>query len=130
MSDDTPFNVLIQQSIDLKYAQLALDRKKYDSNIKWYRDSLFAKEVASLLCVCLIVINCLMFQDIVKVRNSDDFDKIMEFSMACREEGNNLVKMQEYEQAIAQYERAVSVWKWIESTIPDWRKQVNRILKI
>lgn len=66
-----------------------------------------------------------MFQDIVKVRNCDEFDKIMEFSMACREEGNNLVKMQEYELAIVQYERALSVWKWIESTIPDWRKQVR-----
>lgn len=55
MSDDTPFNVLIQQAVDLKYAQLAQDRRKYDSNIKWYRDSLFAKEVrlGDVLCLYL-----------------------------------------------------------------------------
>lgn len=48
MCDDVPFPVLMQQAADIKFAQLAQDRRKYDSNIKWYRDSLFGKEVRVL----------------------------------------------------------------------------------
>jgi len=43
--DDTPFEVLMKQAADIKFAQLAQDRRKYDSRIRWYRNSLFAKQV-------------------------------------------------------------------------------------
>jgi hypothetical protein len=46
---DTPFEVLLQKAAALKTAQLAQDRKLFDSFEKWYQDSLYSEEVANLL---------------------------------------------------------------------------------
>ncbi len=42
---DVPFDVLMKQAIDLKSAQLAENRRVYDSWKPWYRNSLFSREV-------------------------------------------------------------------------------------
>jgi len=60
----------------------------------------------------------------MEVRKSEDFQKKLTFSIECKEEGNRLVHLLEYDLAVIEYERALSIWKWIESRIVDWKRQV------
>jgi hypothetical protein len=54
MNDDVPFEVIMKQAMDLKTSQLAENRRKYDSEKIWFRHSLFAKEVISLLLFLIV----------------------------------------------------------------------------
>lgn len=51
MIDGTPLNVLIEQASQLKSAQLAESRRKFDNQLIWYRNSLYSKDVSKNLAV-------------------------------------------------------------------------------
>jgi hypothetical protein len=54
MIDGTPLNVLIEQASQLKSAQLAESRRKFDGQLIWYRNSLYSKDVSCFFAyVCV-----------------------------------------------------------------------------
>lgn len=48
---------------------------------------------------------------------------MISFASDCKQLGNLCYEKKEYADAIHQYERALSVFKWIEPLDPDWRKK-------
>eukprot|EP01038_Epipyxis_sp_PR26KG_P010231 gene10231-13763_t len=102
---DTPFQVLFQRAATLKTASQAVFRKKYNSYPPWYQHSLFSQ------------------QDIINARKLSQFDELYEFSSTCKIIGNQYFESGDYMEAIDQYERALSLFKWIESMEEDWKRK-------
>jgi hypothetical protein len=55
--DNVPFDVLMKQAADLKTAQLAENRRRYDAWDSWYRNSLFARDVRAFFSSCFFHID-------------------------------------------------------------------------
>ena len=106
--DGVPFNVLMQQASDLKTAQLAIDRKRYDSFPIWYRNSLFHASHPD-------------FQPILSL----SFEDRKEFVKLQREIGNAFFKRDDLTEAKVAYEKALSVWCYITSKHADWKTRVS-----
>lgn len=60
----------------------------------------------------------------LQIRRLTDFTAKLEFCDACRQKGNDRFGEGDYTAAIVEYERALSVWNWVESSLPDWKKNV------
>ncbi len=43
----------------------------------------------------------------------------------CRARGNDFFRAENYISAIVEYDRALSVWDWVESVLSDWKRQVK-----
>ena len=52
-------------------------------------------------------------------------DNVLQFARSCKAEGNNHYKDADFDGAINQYERCLSVFDWVEPTDPDWKNKVN-----
>eukprot|EP00602_Paraphysomonas_sp_CaronLab_P005723 CAMPEP_0185030514 /NCGR_PEP_ID=MMETSP1103-20130426/17517_1 /TAXON_ID=36769 /ORGANISM="Paraphysomonas bandaiensis, Strain Caron Lab Isolate" /LENGTH=499 /DNA_ID=CAMNT_0027565687 /DNA_START=1 /DNA_END=1497 /DNA_ORIENTATION=+ len=101
---DVPFSVLMQQAANIKTKQNEVFRHRYDSWPKWYQHSMFAKE------------------DVAAVRSRCFSDKL-QFALSCKSKGNEfLAEGKEYE-AMHEYERAMSVFKWVVNKKENWKKQ-------
>mmetsp|Transcript_29363 Transcript_29363/g.49563 ORF Transcript_29363/g.49563 Transcript_29363/m.49563 type:complete len:630 (+) Transcript_29363:140-2029(+) len=100
----TPFNVLMQQAGKLKSKQGESARKAYDNYPPWYQHSMFAQD------------------DVVAARNMN-FTERMTVAMNFKEKGTASLKADELYDAMHDYERALSVFKWIENMKDDWKKK-------
>eukprot|EP01031_Cornospumella_fuschlensis_P024404 gene24404-29501_t len=101
---DTPFDVIMQQAFALKTAQMAVDRKAYDSYPTWLRNSLFST------------------LDIIETRQLSSFQAKYNASMALKHKGNELLQAKDNYAAISQFEKALSVWQWLESRLKNWKQ--------
>ncbi len=59
----------------------------------------------------------------------ENFEQRIGFSISCKELGNTYFKDGDFTSALVQYERALSVWEWIETRVQDWRRTVRKIIK-
>lgn len=100
----TPFNVLMQQAGKLKSKQGESARKAYDNYPPWYQHSMFAQD------------------DVVAARDMN-FTERMTVAMNFKEKGTASLKADELYDAMHDYERALSVFKWIENMKDDWKKK-------
>lgn len=58
------------------------------------------------------------------MRNSGSAEEKIEFARACKNKGSDHFREQDYDAAINEYERCLSVMDWVEPTDPDWKKKV------
>lgn len=100
----TPFNVLLQQAGKLKSKQGEVFRSKYDKYPPWYQHSMFATD------------------EIVAARGLE-FPKRMEIALDYKEKGSSSLKINELYDAMHDYERALSIFTWIENLKDDWTKK-------
>ena len=59
-----------------------------------------------------------------QVRAAGSFDQSLEFAQECKLRGNEHFKAQDYDAAVNEYERCLSVFDWVEPTDKDWKKKV------
>ena len=100
----TPFNVLLQQAGKLKSKQSESLRVKYDKYPPWYQHSMFAT-------------------DEIAAARKMEFSKRIQVAMSYKEKGTSSLKSDELYDAMHDYERALSIFKWIENLKDDWKKQ-------
>lgn len=104
---NTPFNVLMQQAGKLKSKQGEVFRRKYDSFPLWYQHSMFSNEG-------------------VNRARSKKFDERFKEALEYKEKGNESMKNNELYDAMHDYERALSIFTWIENLKEDWtRKEIE-----
>lgn len=100
----TPFNVLMQQAGKLKSKQGESARKAYDNYPPWYQHSMFAQD------------------DVIAARDMA-FTERMAVAMTFKEKGTASLKGGELYDAMHDYERALSIFKWIVNMKEDWKKK-------
>ena len=104
MQSDIPdFSTLIQKAAALKTFSQAPFRKKFDSFPIWYQNSIFSQK------------------DLISIRNSKDITQSIEFSMNCKNNGNDLYKSKKFLEATVSYTNALSVFNWLTPLDENWR---------
>ena len=105
--DDAPFDVIMQQAAKLKTEQLAVNRRKYDSYPMWYQHSLFS------------------IDDVIEARNTLDFPNLYKYGLELKERGNAEFKDDNMLGAMNEYEKSLSLFKWLRPLREDWKKRVS-----
>lgn len=59
-----------------------------------------------------------------EVRKGRNFDEILQFARECKKLGNEFYNSLDYDGAVNQYERCLSLFNWVEPTDPDWKNKV------
>ena len=107
MIDDTPFDVIMQQAMKLKTEQLAVNRRKYDASPLWYQHSLFS------------------IDEVIEARNTLEFTELHDYGVQLKEKGNQEFKEGNILGAMNEYEKALSLFKWLKPLRDDWKKRVR-----
>ena len=65
--------------------------------------------------------------DVLNLRNSGNYSDTLDFVKYCKKAGNESIKNGNYNDAIHQYEKGLSVLHWIEDKTGSstWKKEVN-----
>ena len=103
---EAPFTEIMRQAAALKTHHDSFLRKRYDSWPPWYQNSMFSTAE-------------------VESARKKDFSQRFKFAIECKESGNSYFKQSSYYDAISQYERAVSIFKWVQPLDEKWREKVN-----
>jgi hypothetical protein len=106
--DGTPFSVLMDRAVKLKTLQMSQERKNYDKMPSFYQHSIF-------------------MDDVQAVRNLDFIDRIAA-ARQMKDDGNDAFKQGHWDQAMMQYEKALSVFRYLENTNPQLKNQVMNVL--
>ncbi len=105
--DGTPFNVLMQQAAEMKTQELAQNRRYFDSLPVYFQHSLYSKE------------------DVIAAQDETNFEKKKEFSLFCKDKGNELFHRNQFLYASLEYERSLAVWDYLRSVYgSDWKTKV------
>jgi hypothetical protein len=104
MGNDSPFGNLMAEAVKLKSAQQAQLRPIWDAWPQYFQHSMFMQE------------------PILSLREKT-FDQRMEAAKDIKDNGNKLFAKGQYEEAVAQYEKALSIFKYCENIDPDWKKK-------
>jgi hypothetical protein len=65
---------------------------------------------------------------VLRIRESADFETKIKFCDTCKKKGNASFAEEDFSAAIVEYERALSVWDWVESALADWKRNVRDFL--
>lgn len=103
----TPFSVLMDRAVKLKSLQMSQERKNYDQMPSFYQHSIFNQ-----------------YDDVKAVRNLDFVDRIAA-ARQMKKDGNNAFKKGLWDEAMMHYEKALSVFRYLENTNPEWKNQVR-----
>jgi len=109
--DGTPFSILMERAVKLKSLQIADERKSYDKMPAFYQHSIFPNE------------------EVVKER-SKDFNDRLAAAKQMKDEGNIAYKNERFSDALFQYEKALSVFRYMINTNPSWKDQVSRCISM
>ena len=104
--DGTPFSVLLDQAVQMKKAQCASLRTKYDSHPKFYQNSIFP------------------FPEVLMAREHT-FEERMNAAINVKQQGNDEFQKCHFSEAMSLYEKALSVFKYIENHNPNWKSEVS-----
>ncbi len=66
-----------------------------------------------------------MLQEIAQLRASGTFEQRYQYACGCREAAKSLFRAGEVDHALHEYEKALGVFRWVESSDPDWRTKVR-----
>lgn len=113
--DGTPFSVLMNQAASLKTAQLARDRKKFDSYPKFIQNTLYhghgSRKDEKL---------------VVNARNIDiQLKNRFNVAECFKNEGNKQYDDGNFTLAYSKFEMAASVFRYLESTDHEWKSKVR-----
>ncbi|RHY23659.1 hypothetical protein DYB32_009100 [Aphanomyces invadans] len=104
MQPGTPFGNLMAEAVKLKGAQQATLRPVWDSWPQYFQHSMFLQE------------------PIVSARQ-EPFEARLRLANEIKAQGNSHFGKGEFEEAVAQYEKALALFKYCENTDPDWKKK-------
>lgn len=99
-----PFADLMSKAVKLKGAQQAQLRTQFDAWPQYFQHSLF-------------------MQDSVLSVRSTPFSERFAAAEAMKASGNQHFKQGDFEEAVAEYEKALAVFKYIENKDPGWKKK-------
>ena len=105
--DGTPFEIVLQQAAKLKTDQLSIYRRKYDSFPLWYQHSLFSIDF------------------IINARKTMEFEELYQLSQTLKDSGNSYFEEGDVHAAINEYEKGLSLFKYLQPTREDWKKRVS-----
>lgn len=105
--DGTPFSVLMDRAVKLKTKQVGEERRRYDKMPSFYQHSIFPHE------------------DVIAARNLDDFDARLAAAGELKSTGNSAFNEGRFGDALFQYEKALSVFRYLENSNPNWKNQVG-----
>jgi hypothetical protein len=97
----------MDRAVKLKSLQMSQERKNYDQMPSFYQHSIFNQ-----------------YDDVKAVRNLDFVDRITA-ARQMKEDGNNAFKKGLWDEAMMHYEKALSVFRYLENTNPQWKNQVR-----
>ncbi|KAL3674023.1 hypothetical protein V7S43_001706 [Phytophthora oleae] len=104
MSAENPFADLMTKAVKLKGAQQAQLRTQFDSWPQYFQHSLFMQE------------------SVVSVR-SKPFAERIAAAEGMKATGNDHFNSEAFEEAVAEYEKALAVFKYLENKDPGWKKK-------
>ncbi|KAF1315693.1 hypothetical protein FI667_g15887, partial [Globisporangium splendens] len=104
MSAENPFADLMNKAVKLKGAQQAQLRTQFDSWPQYFQHSMFMQE-----SVCSV--RGLPFPERIKAAES------------MKTKGNEHYSNNDFDEAVAEYEKALAVFKYIENKDPGWKKK-------
>ncbi|ETV71185.1 hypothetical protein, variant [Aphanomyces astaci] len=104
MAQGTPFGNLMAEAVKLKGAQQATLRPVWDSWPQYFQHSMF-------------------MQDPIVSGREKPFDERLRLATEIKVQGNVHFAKGEFEEAVAQYEKALALFKYCENTDPDWKKK-------
>ena len=102
--EGTPFSVLMQQAVKLKSESGKPFRRHYDALPRYVQESMFATEQTV-------------------ERRLLPFEGRYEASCSLNEEGKRLFKGGDFGSSMVKFQEALSLWHYVENTLPDWRKK-------
>lgn len=100
----TPLSVLIKQAADLKAAQSASLRKKFDGSPTFLQNSIFPHH------------------EVLEARKKP-FELRLVDALKFKSLGNLHVRKGKYYESIAYYEMSIAVFRWIENVNPNWKTE-------
>lgn len=104
MSAENPFGDLMTKAVKLKGAQQAQLRTQFDAWPQYFQHSMFMQE------------------SVTSVRELPFADRIAA-AEAMKAAGNEHFSENDLEEAVAEYEKALAVFKYIENKDPGWKKK-------
>ncbi|EQC33697.1 hypothetical protein SDRG_08801 [Saprolegnia diclina VS20] len=104
MGKDSPFGNLMAEAVKLKGAQQAQLRPVWDAWPTYFQHSMF------------------MSEPIVTLR-TQPFGARKAAALEIKQKGNAFFADQQYEEAVAQYEMALSIFKYCENADVNWKKK-------
>ena len=96
---------LFHHAMKIKESRNAIFRRKYDFWPSFYQHSLFSRE------------------DVINARASSNFANRLDFATNCKRIGNDHFTAGEFDEAINEYERALSMFAWVEPLSSNWRRE-------
>lgn len=104
MSAENPFADLMTKAVKLKGAQQAQLRTQFDSWPQYFQHSLFMQE-------SVVTVRSKPFPE--RIASAEDMKAV----------GNAHFNAEAYEEAVAEYEKALAVFKYLENKDPGWKKK-------
>lgn len=104
MTAENPFADLMNKAVKLKGAQQAQLRTQFDSWPQYFQHSMFMQESVTLV------------RDL-------PFPARIEAAELMKAKGNEHYSNNDLEEAVAEYEKALAVFKYIENKDPGWKKK-------
>ncbi|OQS01663.1 hypothetical protein ACHHYP_00429 [Achlya hypogyna] len=104
MGKDSPFGNLMAEAVKLKGAQQAQLRPRWDSWPQYFQHSMF------------------MAEPIVSLRTQSVRERL-DAADEIKKKGNARFEDKQFDEAVAQYEMGLALFKYCENTDPDWKKK-------
>ena len=98
------FGELIQQAAKMKGAQMAKDKRRFETWPKYLQHTMYNQE------------------KLAEVRALPDDERLAE-AAKMKAEGNELLKQQQYQDAMNVYEKALGVYYYVQNRESDWKKK-------
>ena len=103
--DGVPFSVLMDRAVKLKSMQMSEGRKKWDAFPSFYQHSIFPND------------------EVDAARNLSDFNERLAVASQIKDEGNVAYQEGRLSDALLHYEKALSVFRYLENTNPEWKNE-------
>ncbi|KAF0694410.1 Aste57867_14707 [Aphanomyces stellatus] len=104
MGAGSPFGNLMAEAVKLKGAQQATLRPIWDSWPQYFQHSMFMQEP-------------------ILAAREKPFEERMQLASEIKVEGNKHFSDKNFEEAVAQYEKALAIFKYCENSDPEWKKK-------
>ena len=103
--DGTPFSVLFDRAVKLKQLQTKCERIKYDSYPAFIASTIYPND------------------EVAAVRLLPTFNQRLEAANDMKQEGNTAFRDGRLEEALIKYESAVAIFRYLENTNDNWKKE-------
>lgn len=103
--DGTPFSIHMDRAVKIKCMQSKRDRVKYDAFPEFYANTIYPND------------------DVLAARRLHTFQEQLDAASRMKEAGNEAFRNGCFHDAVTKYGMAVSVFRYLEITNPEWKSQ-------